>query len=157
MVGVLSFVVLIALCLLNVRENHWVSRSQESAGEVPVIFLFEYPEKYEGRLVLVSGTVTGFYSTSNMLFLKTDHSEVRVLLKEGSGVNVGDDVTVCGRVVLASKGYIEAIWVHVHHYSKMGLYLSACGSLVLVYYLLSSDSKSRNVYGLDSGRRNCSA
>lgn len=134
---------------MNVYENHWITRPEESSGAVPVIILFEYPEKYEGRMVLVSGTATGFCPASNMLILKTVYSEVRILLKEGFGVNVGDDVTVYGRVALASKGYVEAVWVHVHHYSKMGLYLSACGFLVLACYLLSRDDESPDVRGLD--------
>jgi len=109
LLGVFSLMVLVVLCLLNVRENHWVTRPEEPSGVVPITVLLKYPEKYEGRLVLVSGTVTGFFPASSLMTLENAYSEVRILLQKGSGLNVGDDVTVYGRVMLASKGYVEAV------------------------------------------------
>ena len=152
--GVLSLTVLIALCCYNVRENHWVNRPGESTGQVPAVVLLAHPEKYEGRLVLISGTVLELFPSSNILILKNTNSEIMVHLIEGDGVDVGDDITVYGSALLVSKGYVDAVWVHIHHHPRMWLYLSACGLLVLVYYLLSGDEEAHRMKVVDPRREN---
>ena len=154
LISVLSLTVLFALCCYNIRENHWVNRPSESTGQVPVAVLLAHPEKYEGRLVLISGTVLELYPSSSVLTLKNANSKIMIHVMERDGVSVGDDITVYGSVLLVSKGYVDAIWVYVHHHPKMWLYLSACGLLVLVYYLLSGGEEAHRMKVVDPRREN---
>ncbi len=142
MAAVFSLTMLTAICLFNIHEDHWVNRPGESTGLVPVKVLLSYPEKYEGRLVLISGTVRELYTSSRVLSLKSLDSDILVYVKEEGTVNVGDDITVYGSVLLISKGYVDALWVQIHRYPRMWLHLSAGGALFLVYYLLSGDEET---------------